>query len=1560
MRRLIRHSLKSLAQALLLAVVGAQPLLAQQPETVARISETVRELSSHGSRMAGYPGDRFAADYVEKELIAAGVSGVKREPYQVTVPIDKGASLELLDADGHVVDTIPLLSMWPNLVRTNTLGPAGLTGELFYGGKGEYADFNGFEVEDNIVLMEFNTWKNWKNAAALGARAIIFVEPEVSTLWEARYKWSWAPVHVPRFWLSRQAALALKDRLDGGTLTARLAARMDFESHTTWNFWGTIPGQDPDLADQVVAIQAYYDGISVVPADNPAAESTGSIAALLELARYLKQNPPGRSVVLIASGSNFQGQRGLFEWFDLHARKVAPFRDRMPQRFIADSLDVDRLIAQTDRRRLSLETLGIQLRSEPGRTPVFESVDLPRLQAALKLRRLKPDSLGIRLEPDSLDIDLFIALDLSSQSDQVGLVHSARLAAHRRYFVPFGRNFTAYAEKAAAELDRDPSSLVQLISPVKGLSDDSYLDRDVYRESGELAVDVGLMALNLVTTTDKRMVLDTPLDTPDKVNVPNLARQSEFLNVSLGHALGDPGLFGEDAENLRKLHNKNIKDIFVAIKGRLRLLPRRSAEPKDPVGNALVVIVNSFYEDMWRPTIYLTDKHGEYNARGLGKWRTQTRGYKLDPVTGDIIFATDHGLRAQKIGPWEQTLSKAETVWTTIMFPAHMIEIHDRVHAHFHFTMGNGFKRMKVLDRRGAAPRQYSFVLGDYDEQMMTLFSMPGDSLRVVDESMILLNNEGSTDEVTGQGVGFDLGSRRMVPHAMIQSTKDMWRLDEARIERMREFAIENPRIDALHQRAAHSLEQAEAAMARLDWGDYIKYAREAIGLEYNAYPDVRGTQNDVVNGLVFFVALLVPAAFFAERLIFAATDIRKQLSWFAGIMLFIWVILSQVHPAFELAQPIIVLLALMVMVMAFFVISLVVSRFNGFMTELRQARSGTSTGDISRSGTAYVAFMLGISNMRRRLLRTSLTLVTITLLTFTVLSFTSFKPQIQFLGFAKDWAPAYHGVLMHDIHWWSWEPTHFDYLESHFGAHGTVVQRTWDVMGFEEDGFIPIRREGREADALGVLGFEPGEPAVTGIDQSLIAGSWFEQDNETSVILSDQIAYSLGISVEQVQAAADGEPLPQVFLYGRHWDVRGIFDAAAYEAMHDLNDEPITPAKERFEQFNMPGMDVMFMMNEMMFFESDVDIGFEHQPAERLAILPYRQLESMGSELMSVAIRFDDQANAEELIKSYLSRAYFRLFVGMPDDEGALKTYAYTAFGATSMEGVGALIIPMLIAALIVLNTMMGAVYERFREIGVYSSVGLAPIHISFLFIAEACVYGVLGVVIGYLIGQVGAKVLLAFDMLSGISLNYSSTSAIAGATLVMLVVLASSIYPARVASQLAVPDVVRRWQLPDPKDDVWQFAFPFTVNVNAVQSLCGYLHTLFTSYSHESVGKMYTERTRVVMQPHAEGTQYAVQLLLWLAPFDMGVSQFLQFTMRPSEENPRIYEIELYIQRISGPLAFWQRLNLGFMLDLRKQFLVWQTLKGNLQEDHAEACRSVAVDAVALGMQDQDEAAG
>ena len=68
--------------------------------------------------MPGYPGDRYAADYVQQQLVAAGVQEIQREPFEVTVPIDKGASLELL-ADGTVLQ---LWSLWPHAGFTRRAG----------------------------------------------------------------------------------------------------------------------------------------------------------------------------------------------------------------------------------------------------------------------------------------------------------------------------------------------------------------------------------------------------------------------------------------------------------------------------------------------------------------------------------------------------------------------------------------------------------------------------------------------------------------------------------------------------------------------------------------------------------------------------------------------------------------------------------------------------------------------------------------------------------------------------------------------------------------------------------------------------------------------------------------------------------------------------------------------------------------------------------------------------------------------------------------------------------------------------------------------------------------------------------------------------------------------------------------------------------------------------------------------------------------------------------------------------------------------------------------------
>ena len=71
------------------------------------------------------------------------------------------------------------------------------------------------------------------------------------------------------------------------------------------------------------------------------------------------------------------------------------------------------------------------------------------------------------------------------------------------------------------------------------------------------------------------------------------------------------------------------------------------------------------------------------------------------------------------------------------------------------------------------------------------------------------------------------------------------------------------------------------------------------------------------------------------------------------------------------------------------------------------------------------------------------------------------------------------------------------------------------------------------------------------------------------------------------------------------------------------------------------------------------------------------------------------------------------------------------------------------------------------------------------------------------------------------------------------------------------------------------------------------------------------------------------------WLAPFDMGVSQDTDIILLPSDE-PGLYEMQLRLERRSGEIAAWKRVNREFMTELRKQLLVWRTVKPAMQHEY------------------------
>ena len=1136
---------------------------------------------------------------------------------------------------------------------------------------------------------------------------------------------------------------------------------------------------------------------------------------------------------------------------------------------------------------------------------------------------------------EPLSIDLFIGLDLSSHGEQVVLWNNTDSYALKRFFVPFGRRFAEYA----AALGR-AEAVANGISPIRGMDWDSYMPGGLAAD-GELALAAGFPSLTLATVGDARFALDLPLDASAGVAWDRVEGQAAWVAELLTHALADTALLA-GRERLAEALKDRLRDLRV----KARTFPRRSQVPDRPVPGALVAVqVEQEERKGVRDTRYfLADDAGLVRVPGLVQGTYPLAIAALDAERGAITHVVDLSTRAQAHhgkprldGRLAQNVRWLHNERTAVLFPGVGRPLYGLVEPRFLHALNE----VKVLTAAGSEPRQYGYALGPSSIGSVGVIYGPAaaaatDRVKVIlDGQLLLLNSEGSQSEAAARGRGFLLAEEGFGA-ATLQAARDVWTLDAARLEVLEKHGIENQRLTRLHAQAAGAIAQAEAAAEQRRWDEYVAWSRKALGLETRAYPEILATLNDVLKGVIFFMVLLVPAAFFGERLLFAAADIRRQLAGFGLLLLAIWLILAQVHPAFELAEPLVVLLAFAIMAMAALVLCMVVSRFNRVMAQHQSQQTRVHAQDLSRLSASYAAFMLGISNMRRRPLRTGLTLATLTLLTFTLLSFTSFEQQIRYASFRLPHAGAYPGILIRDRGWECLTPEALDYAESHFGGHGWLGRRGWYAAEGGKGGWIAVAAAGEAVRATGLLGLTPAEARITRVDESLVAGSFFARDDEASCILPLGMAEALGVAVGD-----------RVEVFGRALTVRGIAAPERLGALRDLDGESLMPA-----DFVLSGAEVL-----QLGAARAVDIAgeadphalrpFVHLEPHHVVLVPYQTLAEAGGSLRSVAVRFPPATDGQALVEDYLTRVAATLFVGSPTGE----VLALSSVGLTTVKGLGVLAIPTLVAALIVLNAMMGAVYERLREIGIYSAVGLAPLHIALLFVAEACVYAVLGTTLGYLLGQGLGRVLLGLGLLQGLTVNYSSLAAIGAALGVMGVVLLSTIYPARQAARQAVPDVVRRWRPDPPVGDEWRFEFPFMLGAGEVEGVCGFLANYFGAFGRATLGDFYVEDMQVTQ---AEG--YRLAFALWLAPFDLGVSQEVVVEFVPAGEQARAMEVRL--RRRSGEHHYWQRLNLRLVEALRKQMLIWYALREAERVQHVESARALAAEQAEERGEEQAEA--
>lgn len=140
----------------------------------------------------------------------------------------------------------------------------------------------------------------------------------------------------------------------------------------------------------------------------------------------------------------------------------------------------------------------------------------------------------------------------------------------------------------------------------------------------------------------------------------------------------------------------------------------------------------------------------------------------------------------------------------------------------------------------------------------------------------------------------------------------------------------------------------------------------------------------------------------------------------------------------------------------------------------------------------------------------------------------------------------------------------------------------------------------------------------------------------------------------------------------------------------------------------------------------------------------------------------------------------------------------------ANSYIGILYLII-LAIAASVIINTLIMSVYERTREIGILSAIGMRGGRIMFLFLAECAFLAVAGVIMGILLGLLGVTLfningyyignmgLTGFMIADTIFAKLTMDNVINLSTMTFIITILAGLYPAIMASRLQPVEALR-----------------------------------------------------------------------------------------------------------------------------------------------------------------------
>ncbi|MEM2454865.1 MAG: FtsX-like permease family protein [Candidatus Bathyarchaeia archaeon] len=1336
--------------------------------------------------------------------------------------------------------------------------------------------------------MDFDSQDNWLNAAKLGAKAVIFIGSEEITRIESEQKFILTPLYFPRIYLPEDEGLAIREMIQKGEImSVRIKSKIAWKQVTAENLMAIIPGQE--LTDEIIIVGAYYDSWSVIPKISPGAEEAISPSILLEIARLLKENPPKRTVWLVFYSGYWQALAG-------------------PRHFVEDFYFQNQTFSSGEKRIL-----------------------------------------------------LNVGIQITSRSDTLSMVMSGDLYAQPLYSKPYG------VDDVYRFIMRDWLPILS-----EELSCDfSYHFQDwqtLTIAKSELLVTepssvAGISSFTFLTTNDLKIYVGTPSDTLDRISWKNLNPQIFLVSSAI------LGLANQDFKNTnivryyqlpqRRIWRGTGASIGPGQAGFCRLIG--TVEEYNftegfyrPVPGAIVEVIRVSPKYSFNPfarMLTLANERGEYEVVGVmtdllgGSYRVH--GYVIDQ-SGRIIYAPDLGIYGAGGGMYagynflNVRIDRDPMFVKTIVFQCRSVVLFDIINPllmqqyrralHFYSTDIEMPPCSLIVNEfiSHSAPTFYGMITPrETGDNIAILFlDLETKAFEVILTTttpekptqpfpMGLLINSSNINP-RGFGYSSDIGVIKLTGFEFL---KDLIYVDNERAETLVQYRMLSPSAKEYYNLARIYFEKARQELEKMSYSKAYDYLIAAWNFEANAYLEIRGLLQDLINASIVFILIMVPFLIIFERLVFSGSGLKRFLK-IATLSIFLVFCVSILHPGFALASNIAGgMLGFIALIVSIPIPAIIFGNMSKYAKELKSKVLGKHFAEISRSEAFLLAISVGISNLRRRLLRTVLNLITIIIVIFSLVSFTSLSFYTGIKSYyVRDQSPYPGMMLRQHFGMIPFSPQIISLLSTYFGDEAIIAPRSWvypppsgeetlysgswtaglgstGLQSGIQNSFV-YGPNGTKALIKALLGLTPKENEVTNIHLALTPNSrWFVEGEIYSCIINSRMQSDLNVSLRD-----------KIRVMGIELTVIGIADSNILKNIIDINGESIAPLNIQKAPISPT--------------QTFIPLSWDY-----IIIVPFDLAYNIfNGRINTIAVKTSNFAKISDTVSKLVMGVFQNLevFVGMKDG----RVVVYRRGLESAFQGVSMILFPAIIGGLTIITTLLGALIERKREIAVYSSVGLSPLHVAGMFLAESLTYAVLGSFLGYFFGILGIRLLLFFGFFTeGITVNFSSLFVFVSLAFSTLMVLLSSLYPSHKASLLVTPSLKRKWEITTkPIGDDWTIPLPFRCIDDEVDGVLRFLSELFEIYTSRDAGTFLVRKKEIQEKVTFESSWKELIAEMSLAPWDSGTIQNL--FIRAIKENEE-WAFYVHLKYIAGDKSVWIKRNPKVVDIIRKQLLLWRSLK-------------------------------